>query len=276
MINYNQQLVLGTVQFGLNYGISNNEGMTSDYELQRILQTALEKEIYLLDCAEAYGDSMDRIERYLPSEHAFKAVYKVTNVEKENPFHWNHLLKLNTFMFHRSEDLLSVKGQNIIEQLPPGTKIGISVYDEQEIRKVLSAGRKIDVIQLPINVFDQRMRMTGILTNLKNDNIEIHARSVFLQGLLLMNESDLPPFFAPIHDHFRKYADRVRESGLSPVQYCLAFIKTIQEIDHVIVGVNNHKQWLDIIQAYQKLSAAGIDFNDLGINDNRYIDPRKW
>lgn len=276
MIKQNQQLTLGTVQFGLDYGISNKDGMTNDEELKHILQTASEEKICLLDCAEAYGNSMDRIEACLPFQHDFRAVYKVTDLQREEPFRWDRALKLDTFMFHKSGDLLSVKGQNVIEQLPPDTKIGISIYDEKEITRVLSAGQRVDVIQLPINVFDQRLQVSGVLKELKKKEIELHARSVFLQGLLLMSESSLLAFFDPILDHFKKYADRIKESGLSPVQFCLAFIKTIQEIDRVIVGVNNHKQWLDIIQAYRELNTSAIDFNDLGINDSRYIDPRKW
>lgn len=281
MANTDQTLALGTVQFGLDYGISNKSGITSDEELKKILQIAEQEGIFLLDSAEAYGNSIERIESLLPEVSPFQIVYKVLDIKKSTNRRLEHLLrstklKLHTFMFHRASDLVLKEAQLVLERMPSHVKIGVSVYEEDEIIDLLSSSQKIDVIQLPINIFDQRLLESGILEQLKKRSIEIHARSVFLQGLLLMNSADLPEFFHPIFNHFRKYETEIARLNVTRTDYALSFVKSIKEIDKVIVGVNNSSQLLELITSYKNIEKLDAEYSIFSLDKSQYIDPRKW
>jgi aryl-alcohol dehydrogenase-like predicted oxidoreductase len=289
------KLALGTVQFGLSYGISNKTGQTKINDVKEILETAKQNKIQLLDTASLYGQSEIVLGKSLTFDNPFKIVTKtirfnspiisqkecdslVKNIEQS-------LIKLHQkniygVLFHNSQDVLVKNGKNLFNTMlklkKSGfiKKIGFSVYTAEEIDNLL-ANYAFDIIQLPINIFDQRLLKFEHLKKLKKAGVEIHVRSVFLQGLLLMPQNEVSPFFKPIHQHLKKYHQMLNEKKISSIQATLNFVKQINEVDYIVIGVNNKQQLLENINAYNKnITLSWTDFAYFD-NDNM-LDPQKW
>jgi aryl-alcohol dehydrogenase-like predicted oxidoreductase len=135
---------------------------------------------------------------------------------------------------------------------------------------------RIGLVQLPLNALDRRPLTSGLLERLKSYGTEIHARSVFLQGLLLMPPSDLPEFFQPVRPELTRLRKAWARQGLSPVAACLAFVLRRTEVDAAIVGVNRLTEFAEIEAA--ALAAGDID-PELGAALEVapiYLDPSRW
>ncbi len=285
---------LGTVQFGMEYGVSNRVGQTSNAEVVKILDVAREYHIDVIDTAALYGTSEDILGRFLPHDHGFKLVTKTIRIDSarisdadadrvESAF-TESLKKLRCsavygLMLHNADDLLAEGGERLFERLlslkQNGTvaKIGASVYTDEQIDNI-TRRFDVDLIQLPLNVLDQRLIAGGQLKALKALGIEIHARSAFLQGLLLMPPENVPDFFAPVRKHLGEYHEFIRGRGISPVRAALGFLAARDEIDSIVCGVNDHRQFLEICQ-----SAAGlpdIDFTSFAFHDSLILNPANW
>ncbi len=128
---------------------------------------------------------------------------------------------------------------------------------------------------MPINILDRRLIENGYLKKLKEKNIEIHARSIFLQGLLIKQPEQLPQFFNPIKTLLNNYHKKLKAKNISPVEASLNFIKNINEIDYILIGINNNNQLLENIQAYNK-NIETIDFKQFSCTDENIINPTKW
>ena len=129
-------------------------------------------------------------------------------------------------------------------------------------------------MQGPLNIFDQRLIQTGILSKLKRKNIEFHSRSIFLQGLLLMSPDDLDPYFCDILPLFRKLHSDLRNAGTTPLCAALNFVKNIPEVQKMIVGVNNSIQLSEIIIQYGH--HCDLNFERYAISNEKFINPSKW
>ena len=121
-------------------------------------------------------------------------------------------------------------------------KVGASVYTSEQLDRLLE-NYQLDLIQLPLNVVDQRLLQSGSLGKLKNHSIEIHARSAFLQGLLLMPTNDIPDYLAPYKWVFEQFRICRESDGLSALEACIGFVQSIPQIDKIIVGINSLQQW---------------------------------
>ena len=154
------------------------------------------------------------------------------------------------------------------------SKVGVSVYSGSQIDQVMERFQ-IDLVQLPINVLDQRLLQSGHLQKLKSVGVEIHARSTFLQGLLLMELQNVPEYFDVIRKNLESYHRFIRVRGLTPIQAALGFVLGLQEIDQVICGVNNALQLGEICEAAQ----VEVDSNELAefaIADESIVNPALW
>lgn len=289
------KLGLGTVQFGLDYGISNQHGKTSLSASADILNTAKKLNIDLLDTASLYGDSEAVIGRIL-HDPTFQVVtktpqFKLPKLNKEhaeilkktfnNSINMLQVDKVYGLLIHSPDDLINDGGEYLIEALQlikesgKANKIGVSVYNQDQIEKII--GRyEIDLIQLPLNVFDQRLIASGILKNLKQRNVEIHVRSVFLQGLLLMDLPKLPAYFGSFMSKLDNYHKSLSDCGLTPLQGAMQFIKSIEEIDYAIVGVTNSKELQEISDALNQISLSLPNWEKFCCTDERLINPINW
>ena len=288
------KLGLGTAQFGLDYGVSNHEGQTSAEEVGRILAVAGKNGIRVIDTAALYGNSEEVVGRALPGDHPFKLVTKTVRINSDQITPDDALLLEQTFerslgklrcsrvyglMIHNADDLLARDGYRLFDSLLRlksarlVQKIGVSVYAARQVDEIL-ARFPIDIIQLPLNVFDQRLLCSGHLAKLKSAGVEIHVRSAFLQGLLLMPPETIPEAFASVKPHLIKYHAYLLEQNITPVQAALGFVSSLQEIDAVICGVNNHQQLEELIQASEFL--MDVDFSPFAFGDETILDPSQW
>jgi len=134
----------------------------------------------------------------------------------------------------------------------------------------------IDLIQVPVNILDQRLIKSGHLKELKTAGVEVHARSVFLQGLMLMNPAELSDFFNSIKPHLTNYHAVLMEHGYTPVQAALDFIRSIGQIDVVICGVNSLKQLSELMDGFNSEKGADGLFSEFGIDAPEILNPALW
>jgi len=281
-----QRLGLGTVQFGLDYGISNEIGRTQEAEVARILAEADRLGLRVLDTAPGYGEAEQVLGRALPAGCRFDIVTKTrrgaeATVTADFDRSCRLLQRPNLYglLVHHAEDLLGAEGGRLMDRLIElkrsgrVRKIGVSVYAGGQIDALLDRFT-IDLIQVPINVFDQRLIHSGHLSKLKQAGVEIHARSVFLQGLLLMAADRLPSHFNGIRTTVRAYHDTLAAHGLSLAAGALGFVRSLQELDVILVGVNSLDHLNENVSAFQ--AEARIDYSGFAIADESIINPQNW
>lgn len=283
------KLALGTVQLGIPYGINNTNGVPTIEEIKRIFSVAEAGGINVIDTAIAYGDAEQKIGRY--SSDKFRIITKLPPFT-EGQYSYNWLLdkvegslkrlqtaKLHGLLLHRPLQLEGNEGKKLLKDLQKlklagkVNKIGISIYEPSELDHIVNIN-ELDIVQTPFNIFDRRIIETGWLTKLSEKGIEVHARSVFLQGLLLVEASKRLQKFNPWNAVLSKYDHWLENSGLTALQACIRFVLSFNEISNVVVGIDNAKQLEEIIVA----SKGDIPFIPEGIssNDIRLINPLSW
>lgn len=288
------RLGLGAVQFGLDYGIANRRGKTVLEEVRDILACAAEHGLRTIDTAPAYGDSEEVLGCVLPRDHRFQIVTKTPafdteSITAEDARRLRHsfdqsLTRLGRqtvygLLMHHAEDLLAPGGERLWEamtelKIAGGVKvIGVSVYTPAQIEAV-SARFPVDLMQLPVNLFDQRLVQSGHLRELKKRGIEIHARSVFLQGLLLMIPEEIPEPLAAARPLIVELRRETERAGISPQQAALGFVKSIAEIDRILIGVESGRQLRDNIAAFA--AGASLPFDRFAVTDEHILNPSLW
>ncbi len=287
---------LGTVQFGLDYGIANPNGCVPFDEVEQILGRAATLGITVLDTAALYGVSEETLGRILGPEHPFRIVTKtpkgagdqITDNDAADlaaTFDRSlQRLKQRTvygLLIHDADDLLKPGGQLLIDALrrvrDSGrvARIGVSVYTGGQLDSVLELFTP-DLVQLPLNVLDQRLIADGRLDRLHQMGVEVHARSVFLQGLLLMEPQSLDAYFDPVRDRIESYREGIKRTGATPLEGALRFALGLSQIDTVIVGVCSQQELEDICVASRRRGFPQIDFSRWAVNDPRYVNPSQW
>jgi aryl-alcohol dehydrogenase-like predicted oxidoreductase len=269
------KLGLGTVQFGMNYGVSNELGQTPPDEAERILRTAAEAGVRVLDTAAQYGDSETVLGELLPERHPFLVTTKfpklsgsTAGMRELRSLLRDSLGKLRQsalygVLFHSAADVLDADGPGRMAQALELKKeglvrsIGVSVYAEDDVWRILDT-YPIDLIQVPLNVFDQRLLRSGFLRRCKERGVEVHARSVFLQGLLLMNPSRLPDGLRPYAPLLARFQAAARQARTSPMAAALAFVHSVSEVDVIVCGVNHLRQFRQLLEEYRLLQERGL------------------
>ena len=293
------KLGIGTAQFGLDYGLSNTSGKTSLKEVRSILKIATENDVDVLDTAYFYGDSESVIGRCLPEQNRFRIITKTLSFKKnrysaddgniiEKAFYESlkrlRLSSVAGLLIHHTDNVFAEGGEFLYDAMHElkskglVEKIGYSVYSGEQIDKLLDL-YDFEMIQVPVNVLDQRLIKGGELKKLRNKGIEVHARSIFLQGLLLMEPDNLHSFFDPIKPVINKYKDFIISRGLTPVEGAINFIASMPEIDYIIVGVNTAEQLKANLDGFKSTLKERIpleNFSMFSIEDSRYINPSLW
>jgi aryl-alcohol dehydrogenase-like predicted oxidoreductase len=290
------KIVLGTAQFGLSYGISNNFGKIDQGMAKDILCYSKNKGVEYLDTAHLYGNSEEIIGKSV-SPGYWKIITKtpVFSDKRIEDIHANHLRSslndslnvmnqefIEGLMIHNCEDLLKPGGWKLYEEMNNLKsygfirKIGVSVYSSDQIRRILDR-YEIDIVQLPISIFDQRLINDGCLELLKSKGVEIYARSVFLQGLLLMDYKNIPIYFEPINKVIRDF-DRLSNSiKADKIALAISFVTSLKEIDHVVIGVDNitHiKQVIEIVESMDSICME--DYKHLSVSNPSFVNPSNW
>jgi aryl-alcohol dehydrogenase-like predicted oxidoreductase len=284
------KLALGTAQFGLKYGIANRRGEVSLSELAGILQVARASGIQTLDTAIAYGDAEQKLGEAGVGDCDVVSKLSVVPADCRDVTGWVvaaasaslsrlKVQRLYALLLHHPQQLLEPGGIALYRSLrrlkADGVvlKIGVSVYDPNELNELF--GRyELDLVQAPFNVLDRRFLDTGWLARLSGAGTELHVRSVFLQGLLLMNRSERPPAFnrwAPLWD---KYEQWIGQTGLTALQACLRYALSFPEISKVIIGVDDADQLRAAIDA--SFGPAPRICDALGTDELELLNPARW
>lgn len=285
------KLALGSVNFGMNYGLTNYAGKMSKIEIAKILSEAEVAGIKVIDTAQAYGDSEAQIGA-LSGHRRFEVVTKIgINLEKD----WvsnsvTRLVKqscnrlnqstLYAVLLHGPEVLLGDQGRMIINELIALkeqniiSKIGVSIYSP-EILGEISKLMQLDIVQAPFNIFDQQIMSSGWSDKLKSNGTEIHTRSVFLQGLLLMQQSNLPKYFrCNWPGLFNSWYKFLATNEADAVDIALNFVLKKNWIDKVVVGVDSVSQLRSLVKVEK--SFITMDSPQLECSDINLINPSNW
>ena len=288
------KIALGSVQFGIPYGVSNNEGKTSKKQALSILNFAQKKGIRTIDTAPSYGDServlgklfegeeWDITTKTLPFNSKSineEQIEQLRSVFRESLVSL-HKKSIYGLLVHSCNDLLKPGGEKIfremerLREIGMVKKIGVSAYNSKQIAAILGKFN-IDLIQLPINILDQRLVSGGQLTRLKNHGVEIHARSVFLQGLLLMPLKNTPPWFDPIKETLELFHKEAKKRNMSVLQLALSFVQSINEVDKIIVGINTLEHLYEVMSA-TSMRVNITEFSNISIDDPSFLNPANW
>jgi aryl-alcohol dehydrogenase-like predicted oxidoreductase len=282
------KLVIGSAQLGMNYGLFDNK-KTSRKEFKKIEKLVLKSKINFIDTAVSYGDSENIIgNSKLKNLHIITKI-KIPNKKNIHIKKWvveeisKSLIKLKInriygVLIHDYRDLLGKYGKNYLLSLQELKrkkiikKIGISVYDSQEIQKIWKFW-KPDIIQVPFNPLDNRILDTGWVDILKKFKVKIFVRSIFLQGLLI-NENSSSRINKNYEILLNKFRNWCYKNNVSLLKACLHFVKQFKKIDYLVVGFNNYNQLKEIIDVFKKKQI--IIPKKFSTNKINLIDPRKW
>lgn len=285
------KLILGTVQFGLNYGINNSIGQASEPEVYNILDYCIKSKMSTLDTAAAYGNSEERIGNYFESVKAEKDFRIITKFNLKNELSMldsiNQSLNrlkvkcVDTIMFHNFEDfkntntselnsLLELKGEKFLN-------LGISLYTNEQVYEVCDSGL-FSVIQLPFNALDNHNLRGDVLANLKNIGIETHTRSVFLQGLFFMDFNILPKKLKPLEKYLRKLDELAREYRITKESLVLQYTMCKDYIDGVLVGVDTLDQLKSNVLSTNRAIPKEVfkEMDSIKVDEVELLNPATW
>jgi aryl-alcohol dehydrogenase-like predicted oxidoreductase len=283
------KICLGSAQFGLDYGINNIHGKVALNEVINILNYACQNNITMIDTAYAYGDS-EFVLGKSPSKikEKFQIITKYPAKQMLSPSVWieTSLKRLKVknvygYLFHNYsifqehpeyvEDLLKIK------ECGKTAKIGFSLYYPAEAEFILQNNIPCDIVQVPYNIFDQRFEK--IFPDLKARGIEIHIRSVFLQGLFFINPDELDKYFISIQHSLRELYKFAEENKINIAALCMGFAEANGNIDKIVIGVDSLDNLQINICTYNKLSDSSIDYQQVksfAVLDEHIILPFNW
>ena len=284
------KLALGTVQFGLNYGVANTSGRVPVEETGRILRIARAAGIDTLDTAIAYGDSEARLGQ--AGVESWKVVSKLPGLPDNcaavdewvassvnGSLERLELKKLYGLLLHRSEDLIGPRGAELYAALQrlresgKVAKVGISIYSPNELGAILPR-YAIQLVQAPFNVFDRRLETSGLLDQLKARGIEVHTRSTFLQGLLLLMPDERPEKFRAWDALWSRWHTWLEDNALTPLEGALGFACRNPAVDRVLVGVDSARHLHDIIEVVDRpIPSIPVA---ISTGDEALLNPSRW
>ena len=282
------RIVLGGAQLGLPYGILNGGETLSREEVARILDTAVDHRIDSIDTAIAYGQSESIIGE--TSQSRFNIISKLPPlpVDVSNVSEWVHsqvqgslsrlkCTSLDALLLHRPQDLTGAQGAELYAAigLLMAEKVihrfGVSIYSPDDLEGIIGTF-DIHVVQAPLNVFDRRI--LGVTNRLSALNIEVHVRSVFLQGVLIASPKDRPQRFEPWSEHFALFDEWVRSSGVSAMACCIGFALQQPGIAKLVIGTTSAESLDEIMNSIPN-SVLEVPTH-LQSSVEQLIDPRFW
>ncbi|HIJ11325.1 TPA: UDP-4-amino-4,6-dideoxy-N-acetyl-beta-L-altrosamine transaminase [Candidatus Woesearchaeota archaeon] len=283
---FDGKIALGTVQFGIDYGINNTRGKVPEEEVAKILSHAHENGVTILDTASAYGNS-----ETLLGKHASSSLKIVTKLGKEDIISLDYafdssLARLQrqsvyACLFHHFDTFLAQPSfwETFLQWKQEGKvqKIGFSLYSPDELDYLLDNNVPFDIVQVPFSIFDQRF--APYFSLLQERGIEIHVRSVFLQGLFFKSPTTLPPFFDSVSDKIKAIQTLAREKNVPLATLCLSFALLHPSIDNVVIGVDslsNLQQNLDWTSHLETIRTMQETLRSFACHNDQIILPTYW
>jgi hypothetical protein len=288
MINSN--LILGTAQFGLDYGVSNSLGKVEKKEIKNILDLAKDLGIKSIDTAISYGDAQKVLGEIGCKYFEIGTKIGSISMDIKDKKNWIkeqinsslRLLKkdsLYSVLYHDEKMFQNLENEDLYEELlnykKKGLiqKIGVSTYDLEMNEEQLN---KIDVIQMLINLFNQKYDKVYLDRKIGQKPIEINYRSIFLQGLLLVDKNKIKSYFSKWDSHFEKYYDFLKKNELTKIEACLAITKKINRKSKIVVGVTSSHELAEIYSGLRKKIPSKVSVDHLSIDDENLTNPTYW
>ncbi|OFL80718.1 MULTISPECIES: aldo/keto reductase [Fusobacterium] len=285
------KICLGTVQFGLNYGIEKKR-IDID-EVEKILKFSLKNNITILDTASGYGDSEIIIGNF--NSHKFNIISKLDSKKLKNK---NDIKELETeievslkklktdfldgYLLHQAEDL---KNEELINNLyclkEKGLirHVGVSVYSVEEAELALK-NNKIEYIQVPYNILDTRLDKINFFVKAKKLGKIIFVRSVFLQGVLLKPHNIYPKSLNELKQYDNILNEEIMRIGCTKIEYLLNFIKYNKNIDYIILGIDNLENLKEIVNCYSSNKLEKYNFENIRRKfsklPDKILNPSLW
>lgn len=285
------RIAIGTVQFGMPYGIANQSGQVSAAEVENILTYAASNGCDTLDTAVAYGTSerilgecgvagwriISKIPALQPNIKDVRGyVFRTLEKSLENL----KISSLHGLLVHNSPDLTSPAGEAIFRALnelkAQGliAKAGVSIYEPEFMQKI-PADFHFDIVQTPFNVLDRRLIDSGLLTTLKDATVEVHVRSIFLQGLLLMSKKQQLEKFSRWSSLWQRFHAWLAAKKMTALQACLGFALSFDGIEKIVVGVDGLQQLKEICGTVARGALKDIP-NEMRCDDQDLLTPSNW
>jgi len=282
-----KKIILGSANINFSYGLNKNK--IEGKKFLKLMKYAFERGVKVIDTSPSYRSSEKVIGL---SKKNFEVITKIPKIpqkiKKIDLEEWIRKKIINSkkkikkkiygILIQNAEILLSNKAEIIFSTLlnlkREGffDKIGISIYSFKTLELVINKFA-IDFVQLPYNVLDQRFVRRKIINIVKRKQIEIHARSIFLQGLLTENKINLPKKLSKLENALKKWRQWIKKKNINPVHACLDFALRNKNIDKLVIGFNSKHNFEEAI----KFKKTKLNFNNLKIKVNQnLLDPRKW
>jgi aryl-alcohol dehydrogenase-like predicted oxidoreductase len=283
-------IILGSANFNQKYGIKNN--YIKKNEIKELLNFAEKNKIKTIDTSPSYNKS-EKIIGSLNNSR-FKIISKIPKlpkkIKKKNIQKWLNnkvkkslknlkIKKFECLLLHNSNSLLERNGNEIYKSMKNikkeglSNKIGISIYDFNTLKKILNKF-ELNLVQAPLNILDQRLIQTGWLQRLKKRKIEVHVRSVFLQGILLLKYNKLPKKLKKLSKILIIFERWLLKNKYTSLQACISFVFGQKKLDGVIMGCDSKNQLNQILKA--KVVKSNFLIPGLKIKNRRLTDPRHW
>ncbi len=283
------KIILGTAQFGLDYGINNRSGRPDTAVALSLLQEASRNGICMLDTAEAYGNALDIIGG-LPDDtrKKFGVITKFTindseeDIEKKLDADLERLKadSLYCYQYHRSSDLAREKVLKKILMMKLKGKIlniGVSVYTDSEIEEAIGRD-EIDILQLPFNLLDNNTHKGALIAKARQRGKKVHARSVFLQGLFFKPPHEFPVALAGLKESVSRIHNIAKENGISLQSLALHYVNSQKHIDGIVIGVDSIVQLQENLAALDRPCPASIheQVEKVLVPDKELLNPSTW
>ena len=284
----NKKLILGTVQFGLDYGINNSLGKPDKEKVFEMLEYAEEEGIKILDTADAYGNATQLLGEFNKKKPEiflyntkFKAGKQSLHAQLANSRRLLNTLSINTYFYHSFDDYTqypNLKEELSVLKSEGSIKyVGISIYDNEEFRKAIN-DPLIDVIQLPFNVFDNKHQRAALMSLAKQHGKQLQLRSVFLQGLFFKQAEELTGKLKSLRPYLITLKNIAENYQLDIEHIALLYALQQEEIDYVIIGVDNLNQLKNNLSVCRnKLSPDIInEINQIKVKETELLYPKNW
>lgn len=280
---------LGTVQFGLDYGISNTAGQVTAEEVDRIVSVAKARGIKTIDTAAVYGRAEEVLAGALDARTNWRVITKTARLaggldavvaRARRSAALLGTAGLDTILVHSAADLAGSDGQALWRALTAlkddglFARIGISAYISDDPENLARQFRP-DVMQVPMSLLDQRLVTAGALERLAASGVEVHVRSIFLQGLLFVAPQDLASSLIHIEPQLRRVADMLSEAAVTPLQAAVGFALSRPGVHRVLCGVTSAKELEGIAQAADE-GCPDLPWPAFALNDPVALDPSRW
>ena len=292
------EICIGTAQLGLNYGITNNMGITTMSEARKIFNVAEKAGIKYIDTAQTYGSSEEVVGKMTEIHtRKFKIMTKLAKGSARNQRikcwegwenSWEESLKrlktntIEAMLIHNKDELKGENGQNLKKWLQNKKsegkikKIGISIYESKDLESIDTSF--FDIIQIPFSIYDQRLKRDGTISKIAKKGVEIHARSLFLQGLIVSDLRSWPKWANNSAKlHHSNFIEYINQRKLSKISYALGFIRNEPNIKTAIIGICSKDQLLEVLDGWKQANSInGENWAKWALNDEHLLDPRKW